>query len=249
MSKKLEGKVVVITGASSGIGEATAILLAKHGAKVSLIARREDRLKLVEDKVKNNGGEALSIVGDMSKEKDIEKAISETMDHFGTIDILVNNAGIMLLGPIQGANTNDWKRMVDINLMGLMYCTHKVLPTMVKNNYGHIINISSVAGRVARSGAGVYNATKFAVGAFSESLRQEVVGKNIRVTLIEPGAVLTELTDHITHEESKDKIKSWVETLDALTSEDIAESILYAVSQPLRVNVNEILIRPTEQLI
>ena len=153
----------------------------------------------------------------------------------------------MLLGPINGADISDWRRMVDINVLGLMYMTREALPHMVEAKSGHIVNISSVAGRVARSGAGVYNATKFGVGAFSESLRQEVSEHNIRVTVIEPGAVLTELTDHITHQESKDRLKSWVGSMKALTSEDIAESIVYAVSQPQHVNVNEVLIRPVEQ--
>lgn len=249
MPSNLSKKVVFVTGASSGIGEATAITLAENGARVALFARRKDRLEALEKKIKAKNGESIAIAGDITSESDITKAVDEIMKKWGQLDVLVNNAGVMLLGPIAGADTTEWKKMVDVNLMGLMYATHKVLPIMNEQKSGHIVNISSVAGRVARTGAGVYNATKFAVGAFSESLRQEVSGNNIRVTIIEPGAVLTELTDHITHKETKEKLVTWVKGMEALTSEDIADSILYAVSQHPRVNVNEILIRPTQQVL
>ena len=172
---------------------------------------------------------------------------SKTRAEYGRLDILVNNAGVMLLGPIAGANTEDWRRMVNINLLGLMYATHAALPVMKEQGEGHIINISSVAGRTARAGAAVYNATKWGVGAFSEALRQEVYKDKIRVTIIEPGAVATELTEHITNPETKEKTQAWVQSMKQLESEDIAAAIVYAVTQAPHVNVNEILIRPTEQ--
>lgn len=249
MTSTLNGKVALITGASSGIGEATAESLAALGAKVSLVARREDRLKALQEKIAGTGGEALVVKADMSKQQDIIDAVAKTKDQWGRLDILVNNAGVMYLGPINGADTREWKSMVEVNLLGLMYCIHEALPIMIEQGSGHIVNISSVSGRVVTARSGVYNATKFGVGAFSEALRQEVYKKNIRVTIIEPGAVLTELSDHISHAESKERLKTWVAEMEALTSKDIANSIVYAVSQPENVNVNEILIRPTEQSI
>ncbi len=249
MTSTLNGKVALITGASSGIGEATAESLAALGAKVSLVARREDRLKALQEKIAGTGGEALVVKADMSKQQDIIDAVAKTKDQWGRLDILVNNAGVMYLGPINGADTREWKSMVEVNLLGLMYCTHEALPIMIEQGSGHIVNISSVSGRVVTARSGVYNATKFGVGAFSEALRQEVYKRNIRVTIIEPGAVLTELSDHISHAESKERLKTWVAEMEALTSKDIANSIVYAVSQPDNVNVNEILIRPTEQSI
>tara|TARA_Y100001978_G_scaffold179898_1_gene175034 strand:- start:322 stop:1071 length:750 start_codon:yes stop_codon:yes gene_type:complete len=249
LTSTLNGKVALITGASSGIGEATAESLAALGAKVSLVARREDRLKALQEKIAGTGGEALVVKADMSKQQDIIDAVAKTKDQWGRLDILVNNAGVMYLGPINGADTREWKSMVEVNLLGLMYCTHEALPIMIEQGSGHIVNISSVSGRVVTARSGVYNATKFGVGAFSEALRQEVYKRNIRVTIIEPGAVLTELSDHISHAESKERLKTWVAEMEALTSKDIANSIVYAVSQPDNVNVNEILIRPTEQSI
>ncbi len=249
MTNTLNGKVALITGASSGIGEATAESLAALGAKVSLVARREDRLRALQEKIAGTGGETLVVKADMSKQQDVIDAVAKTKNQWGRLDILVNNAGVMYLGPINGADTREWKSMVEVNLLGLMYCTHEVLPIMIEQGSGHIVNISSVSGRVVTARSGVYNATKFGVGAFSEALRQEVYKKNIRVTIIEPGAVLTELSDHISHAESKERLKTWVAEMEALTSKDIANSIVYAVSQPENVNVNEILIRPTEQSI
>lgn len=247
MNGKLTGKVALVTGASSGIGEATAEALARQGAKVGIFARRKDRLENLAGKIGEES--TLVLAGDVSDPGQAASAVKQTHDNWGRLDILVNNAGVMLLGPIDGADITDWQRMVNVNVLGLMYCTHAALPFMKEQQCGHIVNISSVAGRVARGGAAVYNATKFAVGAFSEALRQEVYENEIRMTIIEPGAVLTELTDHITNEEAKDNIKGWVSQMTALNSEDIAKSIIYAVTQPGHVNVNEILIRPTEQSI
>jgi NADP-dependent 3-hydroxy acid dehydrogenase YdfG len=247
MTGKLDGKVAIVTGASSGIGEATALALAAEGAAVAITARREDRLQAVAQRIHALGGKALSLRVDVTDEAQVREMAARTEAEFGKADILVNNAGVMLLGPIGGADTEDWRRMVSTNVLGLMYCTHAVLPLMQRQGAGHIVNISSVAGRTARAGAGVYNATKWAVGAFSEALRQEVYKHSIRVTIIEPGAVATELLEHITVPEVKAGMQEWVGSLTPLTSEDIAASILYAVTQPPHVNVNEILIRPTEQ--
>jgi NADP-dependent 3-hydroxy acid dehydrogenase YdfG len=248
MPKALEGLTAVVTGASSGIGEATALALAKEGAKVALLARRKDRLDQLAKKIASHGGHSISLECDVSDPEQARQAVQESDKRFGRLDILVNNAGLMLLGPIDGADLSDWRRMVDTNILGLMYCTHAALPLMKANKQGHIVNISSVSGRIASAGTAVYNATKWAVGAFSEALRQEVHKDKIRVTIIEPGAVLTELTDHITNAGAKKRVKDWVETLQPLTPTDIADAILYAVSQPRHVNVNEILIRPTDQL-
>jgi NADP-dependent 3-hydroxy acid dehydrogenase YdfG len=186
-------------------------------------------------------------VADIGDPKQCENAIGEAIKKWGAIDILVNNAGVMFLGPVADANVEDWKKMFDINVLGLMCCTRYALPGMQERKTGHIINISSVSGRQVSGRSSAYSATKFAVGAFSDGLRQEVHKDKIRVTVIEPGAVATELTDHITHPETKNAVRSWVDQMTPLTSEDIAAAIIYAVTQGAHVNVNEILIRPTEQ--
>lgn len=242
---KLDGKIAIVTGASSGIGEATARALVAGGAKVAGTARRTDRL----DALRSELGEEnfLSITADVRVEGDCARICEETIAKWGRIDILVNNAGVMLLGPINGADTEDWRRMIETNVLGLMYCTHKALPAMLAQGSGHIVNVSSTAGRMASPVGGVYSATKWGVGAFSESLRQEVHGKRIRVSIIEPGVVKTELRDHITVPAIKDDIVKWAESMEQLEPEDVAASIVYAVTQHERVNVNEILMRPTEQ--
>ena len=247
MAAKLDGKTAVVTGASSGIGEATALALAAEGTKVAVSARRKDRLDALVARIKDAGGQAQAIVADVADETQANRLVREAHAVFGSVDVLVNNAGVMLLGPIGGADTEDWRRMIHTNVLGLMYATHAALPLMRAQGGGHIVNISSVAGRTARAGAGVYNASKWGVGAFSESLRQEVYKDKIRVTIIEPGAVATELTHHITNEEAKKQIQDFVQNMTPLEAEDIAAAIVYAVTQPPRVNVNEILIRPTEQ--
>ena len=247
MAGKLAGKVALITGASSGIGEATALALSAEGASVSLVARRTHRLEAVSNTIAGNKGQSLTIAADITDPGEARRCVNETKDHFGRLDILVNNAGIMLLGPIDGANIEDWQRMVNINIMGLMYCTHAVLPIMKEQGEGHVINMSSVAGRIVRAGSAVYNATKWYVNTFSEALRQEVYKDKIRVTSIEPGAVLTELTDHITVPEVKDRIKGWVGSMRALTAQDIADTVVFAATQPAHVSINEILVRPTDQ--
>lgn len=247
MSSKLEGKVAIVTGASSGIGEATALALSTEGAKVALVARRADRLEKLVKRISESGRQALPIVADVADDTQAHEMVQKAQDQFGRVDILVNNAGVMLNGSIEGADTEDWRRMVNTNVLGLMYATHAALPIMKAQGEGHIVNISSVAGRVAQAGSAVYNATKWGVGGFSEALRQEVHKDKIRVTIIEPGAVATELTEHITNPAAKKRIQAWVKSLTPLESEDIAAAIIYAVTQPPRVNVNEILIRPTDQ--
>jgi len=246
---KLSNKVAIVTGASSGIGEATASALAAEGMKVALMARRADRLRLLANKINSScPGEALSIEADVTDPEAVRWTVSTTMERWGRVDVLVNNAGVMYLGPVADADVEDLRRMVDINLMGAIYMTHAVLPIMKAQGGGHLVNVSSVSGRLVSSRSAVYSATKFALNAFSDGLRQEVGGSRIRVTVVEPGAVLTELTDHIPDEKLKSDIKSWVGSLTALKSEDIAASIVYAVTQPQHVNVNEIMIRPTEQV-
>ncbi len=247
MAQKLTGKVALITGASSGIGEATAMALAAEGAAVAVSARREDRLQDLVKRITDSGGKAYPIAADVSEETQANEIVQKAQQELGRVDILVNNAGVMLLGMIEGANTEDWRRMINTNVLGLMYATHAAIPIMKQQGGGHIVNISSVAGRVARAGSGVYNASKWGVVAFSEALRQEVLKYKIRVTIIEPGAVATELTQHITDPVAKKSSEDFAKSITPLESEDIATAIVYAVTQPQRVDVNEILIRPTEQ--
>lgn len=247
MAGKLEGKVAIITGASSGIGEATAIALAAQGAQVAIAARRAERLNALAKRIENSGGKGLPIVADVTQETQAQNLVQKVNAQLGRVDILVNNAGVALTGYIDGADTSDWRRMLDINVLGLMYVTHAVLPLLKAQGVGHIVNISSVAGRTARAGFGVYNASKWGVNAFSEALRQEVYKHNIRVTIIEPGVVDTEINNQITDPVAKQRSVDRRKAITPLQSEDIAAAIVYAVTQPQRVNVNEILIRPTEQ--
>ncbi len=240
---QLDGRVALVTGASSGIGEATALALAAEGASVAIAARRTDRLEVLQGKLDNS----IALELDVTDEAACRAAVARTQDELGGLDILINNAGVMLLGPIVDADTEDWRRMISTNVLGLMYMTHAALPRMIADGRGDIVNVSSVAGRVARLGSGAYNASKWAVNAFSESLRQEVTTKGVRISLVEPGAVATELTDHITHQDTKATIKGWIDTMRPLQSEDIARAVVYTVSQPPHVAVNEILIRPTDQ--
>ncbi|TIQ40149.1 MAG: SDR family NAD(P)-dependent oxidoreductase [Mesorhizobium sp.] len=242
----LAGKVALVTGASSGIGEATAAALAAAGAKVAIAARRADRLVALAGCIEQAGGKALAIEADIARGSDIAGMVDKVVSEWGRLDILVNNAGVMLLAPAAEADLDDWRRMIELNLIGLMGTTKAALPHL-KASRGHIVNVSSVAGRVANPGASGYAATKFGVVAFSESLRREVYADKVRVTVIEPGLVRTELGDHITNAEYKAGLDHRLATMEALTAEDIANAILYAVSQPPRVNVNEILIRPTDQ--
>jgi clavulanate-9-aldehyde reducatase len=248
MPGTLEGRVAVVTGASSGIGEATAAALASEGAAVALGARRADRLDALAKRIADDGGRVEAFTVDVSEEEAARSFVLEAAERLGGIDILVNNAGVMLLGPVQGADSDEWRRMVGVNCLGLLYCTHAAIPLMQERGGGHIVNVSSVAGRQAGLGAAVYNLTKFGVVGFSEALRQEVLHSNIRVTVIEPGFVATELQGHTKNPAVIEATEKYREEIgEVLEAEDIARAISYAVSQPQRVNVNEVLVRPTGQ--
>jgi NADP-dependent 3-hydroxy acid dehydrogenase YdfG len=244
---KLDGKVAVVTGASSGIGEATAEALAAEGATVVVAARREERLADLTKRIEEGGGKVLAATCDVTDEAQAHGLIRRAEDEFGRVDILVNNAGVMLLSTVGKGLSEEWRRMFDVNVLGLLYATDAAIETMKKQGGGHLVNVSSVAGRkVTRDSSGVYAGSKFAVGAISEGLRQELLQDNIRVTIVEPGAVATELTDHITDEDARESLGGLL-NLEILQAEDIANAIVYAVTQPERVSVNEILIRPTQQ--
>jgi NADP-dependent 3-hydroxy acid dehydrogenase YdfG len=252
MARTLVGTTALVTGASSGIGEATALALSAEGAAVSLVARRKDRLDDLARRIADGGGRALVLEADVTDQAQAEQAVQRTADELGRIDTLVNNAGVMLLGPVSGAPLDEWQRMVDLNVSGLLYCAHAALPHLLAaaedgpRRVADMVNISSVAGRVARSGSAVYNATKHGVGAFSEGLRQEVTRRHVRVSLVEPGAVDTELSGH-NRPEVLDNLKKRFADMERLQSEDIADAVAYVVTRPRHVAVNEILIRPTEQ--
>jgi NADP-dependent 3-hydroxy acid dehydrogenase YdfG len=214
---------------------------------VAITARRRDRLDGVAGRIADLRSESLVLEADLAQPEQAETIVARTVDRWGRLDVLVNNAGLMALSPIDRAHVEDWKRMLDLNLLGLMVATRAALPHMRRQKDGHVVNISSTAGRVANPDASVYAATKFGVGAFSEALRREVCRDNIRVTIIEPGAVATELRDHVPDPDTRERIDSWARSMRQLQSEDVAAAILYAVSQPPHVNVNEILVRPTDQ--
>jgi NADP-dependent 3-hydroxy acid dehydrogenase YdfG len=243
----IKDKVVIVTGASSGIGFATALTLSKAGAKVAIGARRTDKLQELEKKITQNGGEAFSQKLDVTKKSDCNSFVDATIKKWGEVDVLVNNAGLMPLSFVKNLKIDEWDQMIDVNIKGVLYCTAAVIPHMHSKKSGHIINISSVAGRIVFPSGSVYCATKHAVTAFSEGLRQEFSTRsNIRVTCIEPGVVSTELTSTITDE----SLQSFVETskkMNSLKAEDIANAILFAVEAPNHVNINEVLIRPTTQ--
>ncbi|HEY2398181.1 MAG TPA: SDR family NAD(P)-dependent oxidoreductase [Solirubrobacteraceae bacterium] len=243
----LSGQVVAVTGASSGIGEATALACARAGAAVALAARRVERIEALAERISRDGGRAIAVPADVGEEGQAQAFIRRAHDELGHLDVLVNNAGMMLLGPIENAPTEEWRQMIHVNVFGVLYCTHAALPLMRAQGTGHIVNISSVAGRVARAGSGVYNLTKFGIGAFSEALRQETVGTGVRVTVIEPGAVATELAGH-NRPEIREQIGKRFGGIQRLQAEDIASSILYAICLPRHVGVNELLVRSSEQL-
>lgn len=252
MGERLDGTTALVTGASSGIGAATALALAGQGAAVALVARRTDRLTALAEQIERTGGQALVLTGDVTKQGDAEQVVERTVAELGRLDTLVNNAGVMLLGPAVNAPMSEWQLMVEINVLALLYCTHAALPHLLQaaedspRRVADMVNISSVAGRIARQGSGVYNATKFGVVAFSESLRQEVTARHVRVSLIEPGAVDTELSSH-NRPEVLEQIGRRFADIERLEADDIADAISYVVTRPRRVAVNEVLIRPTEQ--
>ena len=252
MARPLEGTVALVTGASSGIGEATARVLAGAGAAVALVARRRERLDRLAGEIAGSGGRALVLETDVTQRDQAEKAVERAVSELGRLDIVINNAGVMLLGLIVGAPVEEWERMIHLNLLGLLYTAHAALPHLLKAAEGSprrvadLVNISSVAGRVAREGSGVYNLTKHGVGAFSESLRQEVTHRHVRVSLVEPGAVSTELTNHLRPEIAEHFVKR-LGNMERLESEDIADAIHYIVTRPRHMAINELLVRPTEQ--
>jgi NADP-dependent 3-hydroxy acid dehydrogenase YdfG len=244
---ELQGTVALVTGASSGIGEATARSLTAHGAKVAVAARRKDRLDALAGEI-----DALVIEADMTRRDEAIGAVKSTVRELGRLDTVVNNAGVMLLGDAAEAPLEEWDRMVAINVQGLLYVAHAALQPLLEaaqdgpRNVSDMVNVSSIAGRVARRGSGVYNLTKHGVGAFSESLRQEFADRHLRVSLVEPGAVATELTDHL-RPEVREASRERFDSIERLTAEDIADAIAYIVTRPRRVAINEIMVRPTNQ--
>jgi len=246
---ELNDTVALVTGASSGIGEATALELSRRGAAVALVARRGDRLRQLAGGI---GDGALVIEADVTDETQATEAVEHTVKELGRLDIVINNAGVMLLGPAVGAPLEEWQRMVNVNVLGVLYTVHAALPHLLKaaedspRNVTDIVNISSVAGRRPRAGSGVYNLTKFGVGAFSESLRQEVTGRHVRVSLVEPGAVETELSSH-NRPEILEQLRGRFSDMERMKASDIAETIAFIVTRPWHVAINEVLIRPTEQ--
>jgi len=248
----LDSTVALVTGASSGIGEATAKRLAAEGAAVAVGARRVDRLEKLVGEIEDAGGRAVAIESDVTDRAQAEALVERTVKELGRLDTVVNNAGVMLLGPALEAPIEEWERMVDLNVKGLLYVAKAALPHLIKSAderprlVADLVNISSVAGRRAREGSAVYNATKFGVGAFSEALRQEVTERHVRVSLVEPGAVITELSSH-NRPEVLEELKGRFGDIERLEAEDIADAISYIVTRPRHVAINEILVRPTEQ--
>ncbi|HEY2237848.1 MAG TPA: SDR family NAD(P)-dependent oxidoreductase [Streptosporangiaceae bacterium] len=252
MTDRLDGTVALITGASSGIGAATALELAGLGAAVSLVARRSDRLEDLATTIRGQGGTALVLKADITDEPQAREVVDRTAAELGRLDTLVNNAGVMLLGPVADAPMSEWQRMININLLGLLYCTHAALPLLLDavgtspRRVADIVNISSVAGRTMRSGSAVYNATKHGVGAFTEALRQEVTRRYLRVSVVEPGAVETELVSH-NRPEIRDGLEARFDEQERMQASDIAEVVSFIVTRPRRAALNEVLIRPTDQ--
>ena len=250
MEPVLEGTVALVTGASSGIGAATAAALADQGAAVALAARRAERLGAVAADIRQQGGTALVLECDVTDQQQAAGAVERTVGELGRLDTLINNAGVMLLGPVVGAPVGEWQQMVQLNVLGLLYCAHAALPHLLRaaedgpRHVADMVNISSVAGRAARNGNGVYSLTKYGVGAFSESLRQEVTKRYVRVSLVEPGATATELASHNRPEVLESIRSQFGQTMDAA---DIADAITYIITRPRHVTINEVLIRPTEQ--
>jgi NADP-dependent 3-hydroxy acid dehydrogenase YdfG len=252
MADRLDGTVALVTGASSGIGEATARRLAAEGAAVAIAARRKDRLETLAAEITAAGGRALVLETDVTVQKQAADAVESAVAEFGRLDTVINNAGVMLLGPIEDAPLEEWDRMVALNVQGLLYVAHASLKHLLAaaeqepRRVADMVNVSSVAGRMVRLGSGVYNLTKHGVGAFSESLRMEVHGRHVRVSLVEPGAVSTELASHV-RPEVFEGLKARIGNIERLTAEDIADAVAYIVCSPRHVSINEILVRPTEQ--
>jgi NADP-dependent 3-hydroxy acid dehydrogenase YdfG len=246
MSNNIEGKVVVITGASSGLGEATARLLSAQGASVILGARRVDRLQSLANELTASGGKALAVATDVTHCEQVKRLVDAAVHTYGRIDVMINNAGLMPQSPLERLKIDEWNQMIDVNVKGVLYGIAAALPYMKEQKAGHIINVSSVAGHKIGPGFAVYSATKFAVRALSEGLRQEMKPYNIRTTVISPGAVATELLNSITEPDVAETVRKRVEDI-ALPAESFARAAAFAISQPDEMDVNEILFRPTRQ--
>jgi NADP-dependent 3-hydroxy acid dehydrogenase YdfG len=246
MSNSIQGKVVVITGASSGLGEATARLLSAEGATVVLAARRSDRIESLAGELNSKGGQALAITTDVTNYDQVKKLVDVAAQEYGRIDVMLNNAGLMPHSPLERVKIDDWDQMIDVNIKGVLYGIAAALPYMKEQKSGHFINVSSVAGHKIRPGGVVYAATKHAVRVISEGLRMEVKPYNIRTTVISPGAVATELIDRITEYDIRESMRKMAEEI-ALPAETFARMVAFVISQPDEVDVNEILFRPTRQ--
>jgi len=244
-SNALAGKVVVITGASSGLGEATARMLSAQGATVVLGARRVERIEALAGELQRNGGQALALATDVTRAAEVQRLVDTAVQAYGRIDVLVNNAGLMPSSPLDRRKIEDWDRMIDVNIKGVLYGIAAALPHMQARKSGHIVNVSSVAGHKVRAGTAVYSATKHAVRVLTEGLRQEVKPYGIRTTIISPGAVATELPDSITEADVQAGVKAFYEI--AIPADSFARAVVYALSQPEDVDINEILFRPTKQ--
>ncbi|WP_327136488.1 SDR family NAD(P)-dependent oxidoreductase [Streptomyces sp. NBC_01340] len=253
MASKLTGTVALVTGASSGIGADTARRLAEQGATVALVARRKDRLETLADEIAQAGGSALAVEADITDRNQAEGAVRQTVERFGRLDILVNNAGLMLLGPVVGADPQEWERMIAVNVQGLLHTTHAALPHLLKaaeegpRQVADIVNVSSIAGRQAWANYGVYNLTKFGVNGFTESLRQELAGRHVRVGVLEPGAVDTELLSHNNDTIRAEILDPFNEQHERLVPADIADGITYMVTRPRHAAIAELWVMPTDQ--
>jgi NADP-dependent 3-hydroxy acid dehydrogenase YdfG len=248
----LDGAVVLVTGASSGIGAATAQRLAREGAAVALVARRRDRLEQVVNVIAETGGQAVAVEADITDPERADQAVLDTLDRFGRLDVLVNNAGIMLLNTALHTTVEEWDRMVSLNVAALLHVTHAAVPYLIdaavtsSRQVADLVNVSSTAGRVARPGSSVYNLTKFGVNGFTESLRQELLAEHVRVSVVEPGTVDTELTDHL-GDVTRDAARRQIDGIEALRADDVADAIAYIVTRERRVAVNEMLVRAGDQ--
>ncbi|HUL44957.1 MAG TPA: SDR family oxidoreductase [Bacteroidota bacterium] len=246
MDTNIKGKVVVITGASSGLGEAAARHLSSEGAIVVLGARRTDRLNALTAEITKTGGKALAMTTDVTKYEQVKRLVDTAVKTYGRIDVMINNAGLMPQSPLERTKVDEWNQMVDVNIKGVLYGIASALPHMIKQRSGHIINVSSVAGHKVRPNGAVYSATKHAVRVLSEGLRQEVKPYNIRTTIISPGAVESELPNTITETDIADSINKFYDDV-AIPADSFARCVAFAISQPEEVDINEILFRPTRQ--
>ena len=246
MSNNIEGKVIVITGASSGLGEAAARNLSEQGAIVVLGARRVERIQALADELNKNGGKALAVATDVIQVEQVKTLVDAAVNTYGRIDVLINNAGLMPHSPLERLKIDEWNQMIDVNIKGVLYCIAAALPYMKQQKFGHVINVSSVAGHKVRPNGVIYSATKHAVRVISEGLRQEVKPYNIRTTIISPGAVATELPNSISEQDIAADIKDFYENF-AIPASAFARAVAFAISQPEDVDINEILFRPTSQ--